>query len=857
MLVIREEQMQALSKDKDAPKTASDEQDKSICEGKESQDDFYKLPIKKGKLCHWGFKNSSNTMECPPDKSKDKVKLTVKANIHLTGEVIEGVKFALIDNNKKKSDSLFSFSQTYLYDDESDGEFKENCKKTDIKGVKDIELEAGDYTLKVIHIITIEKEKDGSYKRVDEPSGKLPLYRKVDEPSDILPFDKNYILMHILCNMKHCEIILYYKELGCIIDSHMHVMSSHCSTAPMTDKIAYDKTFGILRKRQGGLGSSQFAADLGIGKKCTYDIANNALDDNKITYENIKKELSLYNCELFTPMVVLTVDFEYAHIKGYEGKTIYRQMKGAVKPKPTVAATAGVAALISSTVEPKKSEGIYDDTYQNYYGEDPEAEVFFCDFRRERRTLRKKAKQSIEPCESPNRGFEPWQEQLKQTIKVVKENTWKLIPFFFYDPRRWLIDEEWGKKRKVKPLAQSGLWYKLPLEEVATKDQIGLFVGFKMYTPYGFKPLDPKLPEIDNFYKDCADNQIPIMNHCTPRGSYTHERELYFGLENKKVTEEYNGKIEKEKIEIEKEKTEFEKEKKMIISKRITTEEEKSRIKELSLKIETLSLKIETRKKDVKIKYFNDNFVSPSAWEEVLKKNPNLKICLAHVGGNPTFYEKQYDNSGWAGYICNFCITYPNFYTDVSDVFHAPKDREFARDAILCKSDPAYNWQPSVKGYDPKNNKRILYKVMFGTDWYVTNVTNTEEGKEYTGPFDSGLRKHKDVDYYEYCRYSKEFCDEVTKEFQKEGILTEKEDLWTLFTLVNPFRYLGFVDENAEVNTKLINNIAVGLLCDERVEQVSVNKDELKKNTDIIMKTAQSVSKYLKSDGERLKLVKW
>jgi len=773
MLVIREEQMQALSKDKNAPKTASDEQDKSICEGKESQDDFYKLPIKKGKLCHWELKNSANPIiGCSSDNSEKKLKLTVKAYIDLSGEAIEGVQFAFIDD-KTKSDSLYSFSQTYLYDDESDDEFKANCKKTDTKGeIKDIELKPGDYTLNAIHIITIEK-KDGSYKRVDEPSDKLPL-------------DKNYILMKILPDIKECRFILYYKKLGCIIDSHMHIMSAHCSTAPMTDKMFYDKIkakIGVgFRKKQGGLGLSG-AADIGIGKQCTGDIAKKALEDNFKTYEHFKKEfpLNYENCELFTPMVVLTVDFEYAHIKGYEGKTIYRQKKNAV--------------------EPKKCEDIYNDIYyQNYYGEDPEAKVFFCNFKGELTELEDDAKQHIKEGESLNKGFEPWQKQLKQTVKVVIENPWKLIPFFFYEPRRWLKDKEWGKKKGVLK----------PFDEVATQSQSGLFVGFKMYTPYGFKPSDPKLPGIDDFYKYCADNQIPIMTHCTPGGSYTHERELYLEREDKEVAEKCKYEI----TQIEGKIKEL-KQKKQKIKKVFIEEKDKERIEQLNLEITMLEEEIQ----NVKIKYFNDNFVSPSAWNEVLNNHKNLKLCLAHFGGK----------TAWAYIISDLCSKYPNVYTDVSDMLHTREYRNIIEHVLLSKAISK-----------AKNDKLILYKVIFGTDWYVMK---------------SGFLPDFQFDYYRYCLRSKRFLDELTKKFQeaKVPILTKEEDLWTLFTIVNPFRYLGFVDENAEVNTKLINNIALAFK-----KKVGVNKkDELKKNTDIIMKTAQSVSKYLKSDEERLKLVKW
>jgi len=796
--------------------------------------------LKKKQCDCWGIKKvkevGSIAQGCSSDESK-KLSYVVKVKVIKTGVgegLISGVKFDLKGPSDEKN-KLYCFYVNHP-DNNSDSELSYNTDAEKGEYKKDDSM-PGKYSIKIQRIIDVKLKQgeDGKDERDENGRRKFELstpekYTITDERYKILSYDSIQVF-HNRDKQDNKKVIttvlLRFIELKCFVDSHMHIMSGHCSTAPMIDKIADDKS--PLRKKQGGLGlSGALVADIGIGKKCTADIAKQALEDNQKTYENFKRDfpLNYENCELFTPMVVLPVDFEYAHIKGYEGKTIYRQKK-------------------DGTTEPKKCEDIYYDKtscktnfpsnkikgqipvlqevytcYQNYYGEDSKAKVFFCDFKGELRELKKKAKQlkgeftelekkakqlkgestKLEKHQTDKslRGFEPWQRQLEQTVKVVIESPWKLIPFFFYEPRRWLKDKIWLDKKYT-------LWDNLPIEEVATEKQSGLFVGFKMYTPYGFKPSDPKLPVIDDFYKYCADNQIPIMTHCTSGGTYTHERELYLQREDDKtVAKEYTDEIELKEKELEKLKQEKQK-----INKVFIEEDDKERIEQIKLEI-TMS---EEEIQNVKIKYFNDKFVSPSAWKEVLNNHKNLKLCLAHFGGK----------KAWAYIISDLCSIYPNVYTDVSDMLHAREYRNIIEDVLLSKAQNA------------QNAKRILYKVMFGTDWYVMK-TNT-------------LGPDFQFDYYRYCLRSKRFLDELTIKLKK--ILDEDEDLWTLFTVINPFRYLGFVDNNAEVNTTLIDNIHAALL------KKGSEKDELCKNTEIIKKTAGGVAQYLKSDGERLKLVKW
>jgi len=102
-----------------------------------------------------------------------------------------------------------------------------------------------------------------------------------------------------------------------------------------------------------------------------------------------------------------------------------------------------------------------------------------------------------------------------------------------------------------------------------------LYLGFKMYTAQGFRPWDVRrLPTLKDFYANCCKNGIPILNHCTPGGARSHEDDEYFDFEHPFDIEQ---------------------------------EEQDQR-----------------KGKDQKT-YFQDNFVSPRAWEKVLDAKVELK----------------------------------------------------------------------------------------------------------------------------------------------------------------------------------------------------------------------------------------
>ena len=159
--------------------------------------------------------------------------------------------------------------------------------------------------------------------------------------------------------------------------------------------------------------------------------------------------------------------------------------------------------------------------------------------------------------------FTDWPQQRLETIASAIKYPLEYFPMYHYDPRRWVLVSDW--------------WETIN-KDIATKNRKGTFIGFKLYTALGFKPLDPKLEDHQTkFYKNCEQDEIPVLCHCSPGGMCSHDIDFYYKLDKTP-------------------KTEYER---------------------------TYWF---DRKKD----WFYDKFVSPEAWkEQVLKKYPKLKLCLA------------------------------------------------------------------------------------------------------------------------------------------------------------------------------------------------------------------------------------
>jgi len=176
---------------------------------------------------------------------------------------------------------------------------------------------------------------------------------------------------------------------------------------------------------------------------------------------------------------------------------------------------------------------------------------------------------------------------------------------------------------------------------------------------------------------------------------------------------------------------------------------------------------------------FADHHTSPESWEAVLKNYPDLKLDLAHFGGYDLWHQlgefskldensTQIPNNGgvgntaeksglfnkWVKKIPLMMNNYKGLFTDIS-YFHLKDNREIVTTNMI--------W---MLGKYPVLKDRIL----LGTDWYMTEM----EKMTGDGPLKMNLFT---------------FLISISNQL--------KFDAWHQFTVINPMRFLGLIDESS------------------------------------------------------------
>jgi uncharacterized protein len=207
------------------------------------------------------------------------------------------------------------------------------------------------------------------------------------------------------------------------------------------------------------------------------------------------------------------------------------------------------------------------------------------------------------------------------------------------------------------------------------------FQGIKLYPPLGFYPFDERLFPL---YEYTERNQIPIMAHCSRGGVY------------------YKGKITNE-----------------------------------MLKHPVTGTILKKEKNDK----FSEHFTNPENYYHVLKKFPELKVCLAHFGGQDEwnkFLCTSWDPEtmkvkSWFSVIGDLVKEYKNMYTDIS----------------YTLSDSSLLPLLKVQLQDDKMRDKIL----FGTDFYMAEQEISERNfsvnvRAYLGEQDFKQIAHVNAERY-------------------------------------------------------------------------------------------------------------
>lgn len=625
-----------------------------------------------------------------------------------------------------------------------------------------------------------------------------------------------------------------------VVDSHMHIQSSNTSTLPFLRSNMGDAPVGrrfisgmatvagglhdvltsrpqrdVLNRELGrknkdggysrGLGFSEISEE---SSGTTYEVGKRFLAKIDRLVQDFREVKPYRQAEDVLGIgIIMTMDMEYAHLFGYYGIKIYNPVYLSEADLRREAEPEGIWY-------PWRKEGAFfrpgNGSRASNYSAEGETRSDFEDFARSRErdglagtvygpgSERSQVFLNCKIREAPRnevKNYETWKKQLRHTKQAVIGGELRLLPMYHYDPRRW----QGGDDEAFKHVGKNGI-----------------FLGFKMYTAQGYRPWDPRLPNLAAFYAKCAKNGIPILNHCTSEGAPTYDREAYINHRHPRDTE----KDEEQKLisavrwhpdtegyprdsiairhEGDHDPSDWKKAYRIygknylvdvVKGKEAVPPERKAEIlahlRQCALtQVRRDGAEVDTASGDTGTGYFNDHFVSPHAWRIVLDKHRDLRLCLAHFGGN-----KEVERT-WAHEIARMMgeqeggkPKYPNFYSDISSSFGNAEFRTFFKELL-------------------KTYPHIRERTLFGTDWYLALL---------------GLRG---MDLLNYTKTSKEFFDGIDK------------TLWPQITEENPCRFYRLGERIQEIAESLIKEKKAEMN-QEETRAIGRNHDDQKPGKDL------------------------
>lgn len=264
--------------------------------------------------------------------------------------------------------------------------------------------------------------------------------------------------------------------------------------------------------------------------------------------------------------------------------------------------------------------------------------------------------------------------QIEDLSELKEQLPDRVYPFFSIDPRR------------------NGEFENGILGEI--KKYVGVdkpFLGLKLYTSLGYSPTHPALyddSDGESVYGYCEKNKIPITIHSAWEG-FSHmldksviEGDIYYPPAGRPIPADH------------------------VYDDGIVKYEKNLR----SLNFEDITAE--------RLLMLNH----PILWRKVLEKYPKLKLDMAHLGGVVQAYKfVRGDKSAfWPQDIIEIMDDFPNVYTDLSCYYEQDSDNDFLRGLY----ENVYLKLP----------KKIKNRVMYGSDYYMITLFNTEL-KDYINRF--------------------------------------------------------------------------------------------------------------------------
>lgn len=267
-----------------------------------------------------------------------------------------------------------------------------------------------------------------------------------------------------------------------------------------------------------------------------------------------------------------------------------------------------------------------------------------------------------EPKRRPNTDFNA---QIQEVLKIKK--TWPndVFPFYGIDPRN--------------PDT-------LSLSRVKTALESGAFSGIKLYPPNGFFPFDPRLEAV---YQYAQTHKIPIMTHCTRGGSYYIGKDVWPLIPSNPQSFNPNHPI-----------------------------------------MTKINARIAAYKKASNKDYQKNEracnlFTHPENYLPVLDKFPNLKLCIAHMGGDIEILGPQNRNRKHAQWSNEAMLLEGNsrtWYEIIKQDILANYTRTYTDISYsLCDADCM-----KILAQDLQNQTIDPNRVLFGTDYFMVTKEDAE-----------------------------------------------------------------------------------------------------------------------------------
>lgn len=265
----------------------------------------------------------------------------------------------------------------------------------------------------------------------------------------------------------------------------------------------------------------------------------------------------------------------------------------------------------------------------------------------------------------------PYSTQLSQVADLKITYKEELIPFVSIDPRA-------GSPEQLLSLVKDCMENKS-------------FGGIKLYPPLGFYPFDPRLEKV---YAYAQEHNIPVLTHVSKGGIFYQGEHLPLDFLEPLS---FGG----------------------VRAKWTDVDGNEGELMDFSNDVRnTRRFLGKTWGKGRRNEEFKLHFSDPRNYHLVLKKFPQLKLCMAHFGGDESISEYidqrkegKPDLTNWHHVICEILRTHPNTYADVSYALWKPKVWPRMKECIDLPQD---------------GTRDISRQILFGTDYYMTIQEESE-----------------------------------------------------------------------------------------------------------------------------------